>query len=333
MFKILKFLPLYLLFISCGKNDLELDTSGVKVNIEFVQLDEEVWNTPLAQLPARRSQWASHLGEIYDYHFAYCMQIGTVVDTAFVNAISDYRKDTMIQSLEKEIRNKFSDLSVYQDELKSGFLRLYAMNKSWGYPKQIVWHNSLFQASVFATESQLAIGLERYLGAKSNSVRSLPSDPFYDWIKNKFEAEFLVRDALYNWVLTNGLNVDNGNLAERMINYGKALVFVEAAMNTKNKEQIVRYSKEDYKWAIDNEASFWKFLVDQKALFKTDERNAANIFNDGPFTAGLPEKAPDRLGQFLGWRIVKQYVETNKINAKDLLNVPYNRILQNYKID
>ncbi len=333
MSHLLKFLPVILLLIACGKHRLEVDTSGVKVEIAFTDLDRQVWTTPINQLPALRSQWTNQLGEIYDYHFGYCMQIGKVVDTAFVNAISDYRNDPMIQKLEEEIQTQFADKAKLEKELQEGFLRCFAMNKDAGYPKQIVWHNSLFQASTFANETQLAIGLERYLGSNSPTVKSLPPEPFYDWIKAKFDAQFLVRDAIYNWILTNGLDVEQGNLAERMINYGKALALVEAALPNQTEEQILRYSKENFEWAVENESSFWRFLVDQKALFKTDEKNAANYFNDGPFTIGLPEKGPDRLGQYLGWRIVKQYINKNKMDAKTLIQTPYNKILQNYKID
>jgi uncharacterized protein YjaZ len=68
-------------------------------------------------------------------------------------------------------------------------------------------------------------------------------------------------------------------------------------------------------------------------LFKKDELMVANLLNDGPFTVGLPEKGPDRLGQYLGFRLVQEYVNNKKCSPKELLNTDYSEIITNYEID
>jgi uncharacterized protein YjaZ len=58
------------------------------------------------------------------------------------------------------------------------------------------------------------------------------------------------------------------------------------------------------------------------------------LLNEGPFTVGLPEKSPDRLGQFLGWKIVREFMEQNEsISFNELIKLPYNTILQSYEIE
>ncbi len=111
----------------------------------------------------------------------------------------------------------------------------------------------------------------------------------------------------------------------------KILYFTEASLPDQKKHLILRYSKNQYDWACKSERMFWKYLVDNELLFKTDEKTRANLLSEGPFTSGLPEESPDRLGQFLGWRIVKQYMENHKISLEKLNKVPYNELLQNYK--
>ena len=58
-----------------------------------------------------------------------------------------------------------------------------------------------------------------------------------------------------------------------------------------------------------------------------------NLLNEGPFTPGLPQKGPDRLGQFLGWRMVRKYMEVKDITVEELMNVPYTEIIVEYEID
>ena len=68
-------------------------------------------------------------------------------------------------------------------------------------------------------------------------------------------------------------------------------------------------------------------------LFKNNEVDKVNLLNEAPFTIGLPDKSPDRLGQFLGWKIVQKYMSKNNISLKELIKIPYNTILQEYEIE
>ena len=97
--------------------------------------------------------------------------------------------------------------------------------------------------------------------------------------------------------------------------------------------QIVRYSKKDFDWAVASEKAFWTYLVDEELLFKTDEETRMNLLHEGPFTTGLPKESPDRMGRFLGYQIVKQYMENNDVSPKELVNIPYNKILQKYQVN
>ena len=57
-----------------------------------------------------------------------------------------------------------------------------------------------------------------------------------------------------------------------------------------------------------------------------------NMLGEGPFTPGLPEKGPDRLGQYLGWQMVRAFNNDKEMKLSDLMKVPYNTILQAYEI-
>lgn len=316
--------------MACKRNPLEVDISNTEISIEYTNLDSLLYHTPENKLIELRHQLASSITEIFDYQVGYCMQIGRVDDTSFVNSILQYRSDPFIQQLEKEIGTEFKDLNPYKENLTLSFRRLKAHLPAIKLPGQIVFQNSLFKSSAFCTEAEIGIGLDQYLGENSPSVKQLPSD-YYDWIKKGFDRTYMERDAVLSWVLTHVLPDTKGNLAEEMIYYGKAIYLTEASMPKTAKNIIIRYSEKDLKWAKDNEYSFWKYLVDENLLFKTDERNARNMLQEGPFTAGLPEKGPDRLGQYLGWVIVKNYMENSKTTFEELINTPYNEILQTYE--
>ena len=151
------------------------------------------------------------------------------------------------------------------------------------------------------------------------------------------DNQYLERDAMGSWILTHYVDEPEGDaLIEYIIYWGKILYLIEACYPEDDERIILRYTKDDYQWALDNEASFWNYLMDQKLLFKADERTRVNLLKEGPFTPGLPEdteNSPDRLGQFLGWRMVHQYMEDSDTSVKGLVDVDYKEIYQGYETE
>jgi len=308
-----------------------VDSSKAKVNIEFINMNRELQKSDAAQLIVLSKKYKTEVKEAFEYQVGYCLQIGKVSNEEFAASYLVYCKDTFIQKLEKEIATRFPSTQKSEESILDGFRFLKTHLPKAKMPQHIVFMNSLFVSNAFSTEKDIAIGLERYLGAKSPSIQRLPSEPYYDWVKEGMDALYLERDVLASWINAHLVKEVDGNLAEKMIRWGKVLYLTKAAFPEMDNSIIVRYAKQDYQWATENEAFFWKYLIDQEFLFKIDERVVQNMLSDGPFTPGLPEKAPDRLGQYLGFKMVQQYMEKSKSSFANLLKVEYNDILQEYE--
>lgn len=319
--------------LSCSRDRLKVDIDDVKIDTKFVNLDSILIKTTNSDLIINHHILENSITDIYNYQLGYCLQIGNVSDTALVNSINQFRKDQAINKIEKRIQFKFSNLQDHKSEIIDGLKHLKFHFKNSKIPKNVVFMNSLFQSNAFCTENEIGIGLERYLGKETDVIKSLPSEPFYDWIKESMNSDFLVRDALCSWIMTHYVPEKEGNLAENIVKWGKIIYLTEASLPSKNKNIIIRYTKSDYDWALKNEFSIWKFLVDQKYLFKINELIESNFLKEAPFTTGLPSESPDRLGQFIGWRMVQNFMNKNDISLNELLKIPYNTILQEYEIE
>lgn len=324
---------LLLILFSCSSDPLDVDTSNVQMDISYVDMDETFRSSDSATLVKVVNDYKQEIKDVYEYEFGHCLNFGDVSDSAVFDAMTKFMSDEYIHRLEQEIATKFKDKSKIEAKITDGFTYLKAHFPKEKYPEHVVFLNSLFHSSAASFESDIAVGLEQYLGPETDVIKELPSNEYYQWYKDGMEAKFLERDVIATWVSANHLPAPiSGSLAEFMIHWGKIIYFVEASFPKADKELIIRYSKADYKWALENEASYWQYLVDQKLLFVLDERTKANMIQDGPFTPGLPEKGPDRLGQFLGWRMVQQYMENNSdLPLSELKNIGYNDILQAYE--
>ncbi len=322
-----------LLTTACSHNPLDVNPAGIAVNIKFVNLDSVLVNTPEAKLEQQIMQTGIKPDQILAYELGQCLGVGPLQDSGTTRRIKLFVNDPFISRIEKRIHEKFSNLSAQKANITEGFRYLKYHFPQGKVPSNIVFLNSYFASNAFCTENEIGISLERYLGAKTDVITELP-DPIFQWIKDGMDAQYLERDALTAWIMTHYVPEIKGNTAEQIIRWGKIIYLTEAAFPNEDKAKIMRYSKEDYQWALENEFPFWEYLVKEKLLFSDNQRDQANFLNEAPFTIGLPEKGPDRLGQFLGWRIVHSYMKENPdTKLSDLVNIPYNKILQSYEIE
>lgn len=318
---------------SCSNSPIDIEVENKNLGISFVNLDSIFVNTSQGNLYQVIKEQKLLPEQVLDYELGYCLNVGKLTDIGTDARIKEFVNEKFIHRVEKRISEKFSNLSVIKSKIKDGFLHLNYHFPKGKLPKNVVFMNSLFASNVFCTENEIAIGLERYLGNKTDVIKELPEQEFFQWIKEGMQTEYLERDVLTSWIMTHYLPETKQNTADAIIRWGKIIYLTEASFPKEEKNIIIRYSKKDYDWAIENEYSFWKYLVDEKLLFSENERDQANFLNDAPFTVGLPEKGPDRLGQFLGWRMIQSYLEQYpETTLEELIQLPYNTILQEYEV-
>jgi len=103
-------------------------------------------------------------------------------------------------------------------------------------------------------------------------------------------------------------NPKQKTLLDRMIDGGKLLYYLDAIFPETPDSLKICYTTEKLKWAEENEEQVWAFIVQNELLYSTDFKTQSNLIQDGPFTTGLSNESPARLGHFIGWKIVRAYM-------------------------
>ena len=109
-----------------------------------------------------------------------------------------------------------------------------------------------------------------------------------------------------------------------MVYFGKILYFKDVMIPFKSDEEKIGYTKDQLAWALANESSIWEFFVERELLFETDPKLAGRFINPAPFSKfnlELDAESPGRLGQYIGWQIVKAYMENSDADLKDMLQM------------
>lgn len=305
-----------LFFVSCGNEQLKVDTDSIDLTIELNRFDQDFFKlkqTP--ELKPELNKLENKYGEFYLRYIKNIMQFGDANNPSFETGVKGFLNDPDINTIYNDVQKKYSDVSDIKAELTEAFKKYH-----YHFPKKkiptIVTFVSGFAYGVVATDSVLGIGLDRYLGSDYIYYTKMA---WPKYITSRSQKKYIVADAMQGWIGTE-FEVNNPKkiLLNDMIHQGKIMYALDATVNVHDTLKII-YTKPQYDWAKFNEFDVWKYMVDKKVLFTSNASEIAKFLNDGPFTSGLPKESPPRLGVFIGWQIVKSYMNNNKVTLQELM--------------
>jgi len=98
---------------------------------------------------------------------------------------------------------------------------------------------------------------------------------------------------------------------------------------------LMDWTPKDLEWAKANETAIWLELQPANVLFETNRTVFHRWLTDGPFTkfGSIPQESPDRLGVWMGLKIVESFMEQNpETSAEQLFSeVDYIPFLKSYR--
>lgn len=228
---------------------------------------------------------------------------------SYAPLIKEFISLPSMRGLYDTVQDIYGNFKPFEKELQS-MLTYY----KYYFPKeptpQIYTCISEFVQGAFTYEKNiLGLGLDLHLGA---NYRYYPALEIPSFVIKKLEPKYLVINAA-NVLATNILDdpTGRGKLLDQMIYHGKIAYFKQMVLPDRKEEDILLYSKKDLKWCEDNEKEIWSFFLENDLLFNVRQNEYYKYVQDGPTTYGMPQGAPSRVGAWVGFQIVKQYMQYN----------------------
>ncbi len=133
--------------------------------------------------------------------------------------------------------------------------------------------------------------------------------------------EHLVSKAVQALVEHYTGDVYGNRLIDYMIRNGKVLYVKEKLLPEADDLIIHEFDENQLDWIIKNEGQIWVYLLDQELLYDINYRKFQKLVSPSPNVPGMPEQAPGRVGNWVGFRIVEAYMERNPdVTIQQLLN-------------
>ncbi|MCC4214123.1 gliding motility lipoprotein GldB [Leeuwenhoekiella parthenopeia] len=291
------FLGVFLILMLGCENDVKIpdEISEISVSLSVDRFDRAFAQVDSASLP--------DLIQEYPYLFP-----GNYPEGFWQEKI----KDTIQLELNTEVAKAFPDFDAETLALENLFKHIAFYYPKTPIPEVVtVTSDVSFRTPVILTDSLLIIGLDNYLGPDHHFYTGIQK--FYAQNFRKEQIDVDVANAFaVKWVKREG----NRRFLDEMIYHGKRLYLMERLLTLKDKNEIIDYTPEQYDWAMANETDIWTYFVENKLLFDTDSKLLSRFINPAPFSKFYLEfdnDSPPRLGRYIGWQIVKAYMDRNNI--------------------
>ena len=328
---------LFAVLAGCSNKDSGPDVSAIKVDIVFQRFDQDFFSVDTANLAAGLDNLQKKYPEVTP---VFLRDILGVDSTTVVPGIK--RFIGLSGNLSDTIRDVFRDTKALESDFRRAFQYVKYYFPTYPVPRIVTIAgpvDALAQSSKgptpnFLGPGFLGISLQFYLG-RNFSVYHHPN--FIEQVapefrSRRFSPEYITADAMQ--IVADDIYPDRAGgkpLVEQMIERGKQWYLLDKFLPFLHDTLKTGYTADQLAWCEENEGLIWSSIVRSEDLYSLNPAVIQSYIGESPFTQGFSQEySPGNLGPWIGWQIIKKYVEKNpemkpgevlKTEAKKILDV------------
>lgn len=304
---------LFLSVVGCKKEDeTEKKIARIAVDLQVYRFDREFATAQPGDIPNLKSK--------YPYLFP----------KQFPDSVWEAKlTDTLQVELSDEVDKTFGSFSQPTDDLKSLFQHIVFYFPKIHIPKVITLISEVrYEDRIILTDSLLLIGLDNYLGKDHRFYQTIPR-----YVAQGLDQQYLVSDVASAFSKKILKYPRNRTFLSRMVYYGKELYVKDKLLPGNTDAQKINYTQEQVDWAQSNEEQIWRYFVERELLYSTESSLDRRFLDPAPFSKfqlALDNESPGRLGRYMGWQIVRAFMEKNPdTDLLTLLDMPADELFKN----
>jgi len=334
MNKFVAFLFLSIVLASCN-NENKPDVSAVKVDATLVRFEQDFFaldtNNVSNSLQQLHNKYPYFLQDYIYNILGLPAQPDSLmaIENGVRSFISSYKQ------LKEEADREFDDLPAIAKQVEEGLKYVKHYFPRYPLPAKVLTFIGPFDSygSILTTEA-FAVGLQMYMGHNFSWYQSEEGQQLYPtYISRRFEKAYIPVNCIRN--IVDDMYPDNSAgkpLIEQMIEAGKRLYLVDRFLPDVADTLKTGYTEKQLEGCRENEPMIWAFFLQNDLLYVTDPAITKDYMNDGPKTTALGEASPGFIGQFVGWQIIKKYVEKQEnVSLRQLMETDAKSIFQQSK--
>jgi hypothetical protein len=311
------------IFISCG-GEKAPDVDNVTDQIEVIRFDEMLMDLDTNNLAEGLKTLETAESDIFNLYFRQLIPL-TRSEQHDVAKLSDFIKNTNVRKSNETIETKFNSMDDELEDIGQAISYLKHYLPTSEIPNiYTLYGDYSYQAFIFEeSDGQDAVGicLDMFLGPDHNYKAIDPKSPlFSDYITDRYQRSYIPIKVL-GVMIEDILGPMKGTrLLDHMIYQGKKQYILSKVFPKTSQATLLEYSKSEYQWSTQSELGIWDFFLDQELIFDTDQQKINSYINEAPRSKGMPEESPGRTGYYIGYQIVKAFMDKTDGTIENLVD-------------
>lgn len=297
------------LLTSCGSDRLDVNVSDVQTPEYTIQrLEQDLFQMDTLHIAEATKTLQHKYGKFYSTFIGNILNNGGLQDSAYNYRIKQFITDRDMKEAFQESQKVYPSTDPLKEQLNDVFKHYNYYFPAKKLPK-VVTMISGFNYSVVDLDSTLAIGLEMYLGSDNKFYQMLALPHYKSAFMNK---ENIIPDVTRAWMMAEfPYNMEKSDFLSEITYVGKIMYLTDALLPQVEDTLKIQYSQSQMDYCKQNEFNVWSYFAAQKLLYTTDQAEIMKYTADGPFTSALSKESAPRIGYWIGWQIVRQYMKNN----------------------
>lgn len=297
-----------IIFSCSNKSDVEKEIDKIPMNVDVIRFDKAFAAANPNDLPKLKSDFPAFFPKQYN-------------DSIWINKLTD----TLQNQLEIEVIKTFPDNEDLSKELKGLFQHIKYYFPKFETPVVVTTTSDVdYRNKIILTDSMLVISLDTYLGSDHHFYEGIEKYVVKEMKPSQIGPDISETYAQYYIKPPN-----KASFLAQIVYFGKQLYLKDLWLPDVSDAEKIGYTQEEYKWAEENEEYIWRYFIEKELLYSTDTKLGARFISPAPFSKfylEIDNESPGMIGRYLGWKIVRSYMERNKTNVQLLMIVDADEI-------
>ena len=303
-------------FYSCkNETGVSEDISKIQLNLTVLRFDREFAEAKPGDIPKLKQKFPYLFPKQYS-------------DSVWIAKL----KDTLQNEIFSEVNKTFPNFDTETADIELFFKHVVYHFPNYRTPDVITVISDVdYSNRVILADTLLLIGLDNYLGKDHKFYRGIEQ-----YIAAGLDKTYLISDVASAFGKTTLSFPSDRTFLAQMIYYGKELYLKDKLIPLATDAQKIVYTPDELAWAQANEEQIWRYFIERELLYSTDNMLAPRFLDPAPFSKfrlELDNESPGRLGRYMGWQIVRAFMNNNDVKLNQLLDLSADEIFKksNYK--
>lgn len=304
---------IFLVYGCTTKSKTESEIEKIAINVEFIRFDKIFGTAQLEDLSRLKSQFPAFFPKQYS-------------DSIWIDKL----QDTLQKQLYDEVIKKFPNEDYFKDDLGFLFQHIKYFFPQFKTPTVVITTSDVdYKNKIILSDSLLILSLDNYLGSDHLFYEGIP-----DFISQDMKESQIISDIASVYAQKWIPKPKQRTFLAQIIYFGKQLYLKDLWMTTAEDFNKIGFTKDEFIWIENNETEIWRNFVENEYLYNTNPKLSSRFINPAPFSKfylEIDNESPGMVGRYIGWQIVRSYMENNKSNIQQLFTLSAEEIFNKSK--